>query len=484
MLIDLNQYDPELASQVFDVCIVGAGVAGITIALKLGEAGRRVLLIEAGDRYVSAKSQAFYRGEQGDLENLPLDATRIRALGGSSNHWGGWCRALDAYDFARTDLSPDGAWPIGKPDLDPYFREAASMLGVTELSGVDTDVAGADGNLQTVRMYFSKPPLNLGAQYLEALTHSKNVLLLLNAACSSAALDDASAHLHSIAVHHPRALGPLTCRARQFVLAMGTVENVRHLLILNRNSGDRISKAGGALGRYYMQHLHQELGQFVILEGEAAATAANPIFAFMASTEKYLRDSGYGAFRLYSTSLACSGLVDRFRNVIAGASCRAAASAGSVFITAEQVPHADSQIVLTGETDELGLPRVKLDWRIAERDRIAMQKAALEFGRYLIRANIGRLNVNAVILSSAVPVQGWTSLAGAPGAAGHQMGGARMSSRAGDGVVDRDCRVWGVDNLYVAGSSVFRNSGHTTPTLTITQLALRLADTLHRRLAG
>ena len=113
MLVDLAQHRTDFSAIVFDACIIGGGVAGITLAVKLGQAGRRILLIEAGDRQVSAKSQAYYRGEQGDLENLPLHETRIRALGGSSHHWGGWCRTFDAYDFARSDLLPDGALQIG-----------------------------------------------------------------------------------------------------------------------------------------------------------------------------------------------------------------------------------------------------------------------------------------------------------------------------------------------------------------------------------
>jgi choline dehydrogenase-like flavoprotein len=152
-------------------------------------------------------------------------------------------------------------------------------------------------------------------------------------------------------------------------------------------------------------------------------------------------------------------------------------------MTSEQVPNPASQILLSAKDDEHGLARIKLDWRISDDDRIGLRRAGLEFGRYLIRADIGRLKVNAVILSSDKPLQGSTALGGARGAAGHQMGGARMSSKAADGVVDRDCRVWGINNLYVAGSAVFRTSGHANPTFTITQLTLRLADTLNRRLA-
>lgn len=484
MLIDLAQNRPDFSATIFDVCIIGGGVAGITLAVKLGQAGRNVLLVEAGNQDVSVKSQAYYRGELGALENLPLQETRIRALGGSSQHWAGWCRHFDAYDFARSDLSRDGAWPIDKTDLDPYFDEASTILGVTEFSGVDDDLGDTDGNLRTIRMYFSKPPENLGARYLNELQRSKNITLLLNAAYLSTTLDTERPTVNSIAIHDERSANPLICTARQFVFSMGAVENVRHLLILNRKSGSRFSDIARNLGRYYMQHLHQELGQFVILKEGVTAVFAKGARLFMASTEEYLRSNGRGAFRLYWTRLThCSGLIDRFKNLVTGASCHGAASAGTVSITCEQIPSSDSRILLIGPHDDLGLPRVKLDWRISDEDAITMRAAALEFGRYLIRTDIGRLNVNPAILHSDNPLQGSTALPGAYGAAGHQMGGARMSSNPVDGIVDKDCRVWGIENLYVAGSAVFRTSGHATPTLTITQLALRLADTLNRRLA-
>lgn len=484
MLIDLAEVRPDFPATTYDACIIGGGVAGITLAVKLGQAGRRVLLIEAGSRNFSPNSQSYYRGEQGDLENLPLDETRIRALGGSSYHWGGWCRTFDSYDFTRSDLLPGGAWPINKTDLDPYYRDAAKMLRVTAASGVDNGLPDTDGNLRTIRMCFSRPPANLGVNYLGELQQSKNITLILNAAYLSAALASDSASVNSIAVHDERAGNPLIFRARYFVFAMGAIENVRHLLILARKNGDRFNNISGTLGRYYMQHLHQELGQFVILKEDAAPVFATGNRAYMASTEKYLRYNGRGAFRLYSTRLTnCSDLIDHFRSLATGASCRGEASAGTVSITCEQVPNAESQILLTDKDDEYGLPRIKLDWRISDDDRISMRDAALEFGRYLIRAGIGRLRVNPDILSSTELLHGWTALGGARGAAGHQMGGARMSSKAADGVVDKDCLIWGTQNLYVAGSALFRTCSHATPTFTITQLALRLADTLNRRLA-
>ena len=139
---------------------------------------------------------------------------------------------------------------------------------------------------------------------------------------------------------------------------------MRHLLILNRQYSNGFRGSGEVIGRYYMQHLHQDLGQFVILNENVAAPFAEHVRAvFMASTEKYLRTRGRGAFRLYSTRLTdCAGLIDRFRNVVTGASCHGTAWAGTVSITCEQIPIADSRILLTDKDDEQRQPRIKLDW--------------------------------------------------------------------------------------------------------------------------
>jgi choline dehydrogenase-like flavoprotein len=156
---------------------------------------------------------------------------------------------------------------------------------------------------------------------------------------------------------------------------------------------------------------------------------------------------------------------------------------GQLLITCEQVPNPESRITLTNETDRFGQSRVRLDWQTTDADARTLREAALAFGRYLIGARLGRLKVNPAVLDGATPLAGWTALPSAPGAAGHQMGGLRMSRTAEDGVTDPECRLWSMDNLYVGGSGVFRTGGHANPTLTLTQLALRLADTLHRRLA-
>jgi choline dehydrogenase-like flavoprotein len=483
MIIDLAEHAVSEPSR-FDVCVAGAGVAGLTIALQLAERGRRVALIEAGGRDQTTRSQDFYRGDNVGTENLPLDQTRLRMLGGSSNHWGGWCRPLDPYDFTRTDLT-GRPWPISAADLSPYLQKAAAVLGVNAARGADLPLAGSERNLQTARMQFSQPPVHLGDRFYEAMAAAPNLTVFLNAAASSPGLDQSTGRLTALTVLGPTGEAAFECHAALFVLALGTVENVRLLHIWNRHGDGKFANPA-MLGRFYMQHLHQELGQFVVMDGGNALAAPDGDLpeTFVASTEAFLRQSGAGAFRLYSTMMSCDTLVEDLSKVATAATCKSVRGGGRLFITCEQVPNEASRIVLGADNDAFGQPRTRLDWQTTAADTATLRTAALEFGRYLIRAGIGRLKINPDVLDGPTPLAGWTALPSAPGAAGHQMGGLRMSDTADDGVTDRDCRLWGVDNVYIGGSGVFRTSGHANPTLTLTQLALRLADTLHTRLSG
>ena len=482
MIADLVR-DPSALSGRFDVCILGAGVAGITIARRLAARGRRVCLIEAGGRDATPQSQELYRGQNAGVENLPLHETRIRAFGGSSHHWGGWCRPRDAYDIERTDLTFDGGWPISPADLAPHFEDALQILRVTSAAGAEVELSKSEGQLKALRMFFSVPPANFRDLYFEEVSASERIVLALNAPAISLEYDPQSGTAMGVVVRDANSLRTLRCTAKQYVLALGTIENVRLLLIANARYGNRVGNAGGALGRYYLQHLHQIIGEFVLLadSGQSATFQQTP--AFFAATRPLLERSRTGNFRLYSVGIACGGITDELRQLI-GASCTAVAAGGQLSVTAEQAPNSTSQITLLSERDPLGLPRVKLDWRLADGDIRTMREAATIFGSYLVRAGLGRLKVHPAVLAGNNPVTGWVKLPGAPGAAGHQMGGARMSHRAQDGVVDRDCRVWGTTNLHVAGSAVFRTGGHATPTLTIVQLALRLAAALDRSLAS
>ena len=115
----------------FDLCVIGAGPAGITLARQAAAAGLSVALMEAGGEDLTVESQEVYEGEVLGQDYFPLDIPRLRFLGGSSNHWGGWCRALDAIDFEPKSWNPMSGWPIRKADLDPYQPATDAILDLS-----------------------------------------------------------------------------------------------------------------------------------------------------------------------------------------------------------------------------------------------------------------------------------------------------------------------------------------------------------------
>lgn len=135
MIIDLNKVDSDpFKEKRFDVCICGAGVAGITLARKLSQR-LNVVLLEAGGYEYSEASQDVYKGKSIGQDYFDLASTRLRYFGGTSNHWGGWCRPLDSCDFKPRPYVKFSGWPIERSDLDPFLEEAKSILDIPTTGG-------------------------------------------------------------------------------------------------------------------------------------------------------------------------------------------------------------------------------------------------------------------------------------------------------------------------------------------------------------
>jgi choline dehydrogenase-like flavoprotein len=127
MLIDARR-DPPRTTINCDVCIVGAGPAGITLARELDDGRRAICLLESGGVSFETATQSLLAVAQGSTNYPPLQATRLGALGGSTHVWAGWCRPLDAIDFERRPEIPSSGWPISHADLDPYYVQAHAAL--------------------------------------------------------------------------------------------------------------------------------------------------------------------------------------------------------------------------------------------------------------------------------------------------------------------------------------------------------------------
>jgi choline dehydrogenase-like flavoprotein len=463
----------------FDYCIVGAGPAGISLALELEATGRRIALLEGGEETLTADSQTLYEGSVVGDPYFPLNASRLRFLGGTSNHWGGWCRELDAVDFLPKPYCAETGWPIRKADLDPYASAACRILSLTK---PQPNRPLPDSGLEEFDIFVS-PVKSFGRHFRERLVDSRNIHVVLKANVMAFSTDGAAVtavELVDYAGHRGKV------RASAYVLAAGGIENSRLLLWSNVRSNGQLIRHDRTLGKYWTEHPIFTLGDgFLAGEGalEMKENETGLKVLFLAPRVDAM---------LHNEVLACGLRVwrnaypDKTRRMIASVAC-VAPKVGKWAVSLmdkrlvcgmridaawEQQPLERNRIELSGELDRLGMPKVALHWRKSELDRQTALAAMKLLGEYCAQKNLGRVRIDEWLLEGAGYPPG-DELAGY-----HHMGGTRMAATPEQGIVDRDCKVFDQKNLYVAGSSVFPTGGHGNPTYTIVQLAVRLAEHL------
>ena len=257
----------------YDLCIVGAGAAGITLALELEATGLRVCLLEAGGSVYEAETQRLFEGEVVGQAYPMLRDTRVGALGGSTTVWAGWCRPLEALDFEPRDWCDAGGWPFGLDELRPYYARAHEICG---LAAFDYDPGHWAGVLASHRILPEDPTFtneifhvqiqNFGHRYRERLERSKTIDLVLHAPVTRARLEGAACtavEIRTLDGHD------LAIRADRFVLAAGGVENPRLLLLSAAEPAGVPGNAGGLVGRYFTDHAYVDPGTLVLREPES-----------------------------------------------------------------------------------------------------------------------------------------------------------------------------------------------------------------------
>ncbi len=487
----------------FDVCVCGTGPAGITLAMRLIERGHSVLLLEGGSETFTEISQSIYKGRNVGLNYYDLDITRLRYFGGTSNHWAGWCRPLDAHDFEARAHHHLSGWPIRKSDLDPYAAEAEAILEIPTGPWEEELWDAAEG-FRKIAFRFS-PPVRFGEKYGPRLARSPRTLLILDANVVDIRLSDGLSRVDHLVCRSLADPGVAKrVRSRFFVLCFGGLENPRILLNCNRQIPAGIGNERGNVGRYFCEHPHFTLGNVVFFDepGEKLQFFS-PTTGFMEKWKVLNFGLRLRSDRERRTNVLLEALrsalcgmppAKRFLDAARGRKLRCfekgfvdavrewagvAPMVGWLRIAAEQALNPESRVFLIRETDRLGLRRIALDWRLTEMDYRTFHAAAKRFAMALARRELGRIRIVEWVYDPRAPVP----TVGEDGGGGnHHMCTTRMAAAPEEGVVDRNCRVFGIDNLYIGGSSVFATSGHANPTYTIVQLALRLADHLHARL--
>lgn len=527
-----------------DVCVIGAGAAGITVALGLESLGLDVLLLESGGLKAEPGTQRLYEGSVAD-EHLhsPPHRFRQRRFGGSTTIWGGRCVPFDPIDFEAREYIPHSGWPFGIGALLPFYPRANDLCdaGSFEYRAAEALPGSPRPMIEGFQStHFTSDtlerfslPTDFGARHANHLRAARNMRVLLHANVTELRLFPGGHAVESLTVRTMRGRA-LTVWASRFVLAVGGLETPR-LLLANRSVlPEGIGNGHDVVGRYYMCHIAGALGRFTFCragkgvwhgydrtpEGiycrrrlalTAEAQRRLRIGNFIARLHhpritdpshrmavlsalhlaKRLISYEYGT-RLHSedhkhlrswfqhiqnvaraphevVDFAIHIMRDRFlaKRKFPSIIVRSKGGIYSLDFHAEQLPNASSRVTLTDERDALGVPRLLIDWRYTPGDIRTVQTAVKLLAEDIRSSGVGVFECDPESIEVEILRYGAYG--------GHHLGTARMGADPNGSVVDPDCCVHGVKNLYIAGGAVFPTSSQANPTLTIVALALRLA---------
>lgn len=433
------------------------------------------------------------------LDYYDPTTTRLRYFGGTSNHWGGRSRGLDPYDFEARAYHPLSGWPITSGDLDPYAAETDEILDLPPASALpDQPVEGAEDDLKIVRFRMS-PPTRFNSKYRAEMTASERIRLVVNANLVDLRVNEAGSAITGAVFrsYAPEDEG-FTIRARAYCLCLGGMENPRALLNADSQIPGGIGNTHDLVGRYFSEHPTYNVGQVMFEDAVPPSAGFAPTPELMAREEilnfnLLMASKGMDFATEAKRSVACSadfitrlaermlgrpfnceigGLGEYFEQ--RGAEDYRLAPIGTII---EQALNPESRVLLTDETDRFGLRMLALDWRLSPLDYHTLRGSATALGQHFAQTGIGRVQMADWLLEET-PTPPDLGSPGSEVALHHHMCTTRMSADAREGVVDADCKVHGIENLYLGGCSVFASGGHANPTYTIVQLALRLGDHL------
>lgn len=487
-----------------DICIVGAGPAGISMALDWVGKKENIVLLESGGFEYDDAVQDAYKGENTGLPYYPLKSTRLHYFGGTSNHWGGFCSRLDPIDFEARPWVADSGWPISLTDLEAFYPKAHELveLGPYQWS-VDYWLENKpnfrqlfpDNNFLWDKIWKISPPTRFGKKYRDAIVSAPNIHLYTFANVTNIISSPEGQLVTEVEVRNLEGKS-YTVKAKHFVLAGGAMQNARMLLAANTQQSRGLGNQYDVVGRYFMEHIE-------VRSGELWLTEPNDLAMYMLNMEARAEIAVRPAIQQKlgitngTVSLSPLNVANHLRahskswssddprknieavqeenknaeeNKILKRFKKNYRMAFSMFSRFESAPNRESRVFLDTKKDAMGVPLASLHWQLSEIDKKSIRRAHELIGQQLGAEGKGRVKVFRFLEDA--DNNSWSE-----GTSGgwHHMGTTRMGNDPRTSVVDRNCRVHGMKNLYCAGSSCFPTSGAANPTLSLVALSLRLS---------
>lgn len=520
MLVDLSAGAPKRLEA--DVAVIGAGAAGITAARHLLSRGLKVLLLESGGLDHEAGASDLNAGESIGESYYELESARLRFFGGTTAIWGGRCAHLDPIDFEKRPWVPHSGWPITAEDLAPWYERARPLVGLpakrAALDGVGGAAARLNGGEIAINHWeFDHEFDRFGATRNRDLFDHPRLTVALHATVREIVALPSGTAISHLDVRAPSGEA-VTVVAHDYMLAAGGIENARLLLASQSVMPAGLGNQNDLVGRFFMEHPHARGGTlngapaWELLRFFANRSVGDVVAApLLTATESFQRESGllnsaltiaarpplggkhplmkraylHAKHKVEPTTFARSlwkaqRLAGRTVKHVVGPllpwlGYRSRRSELTVVLRAEQAPNPASRVTLADQRDALGMPRVRLDWRLGELDVRTASELVKATSRAFKKAGFGQIALADWLqdgrgwqfdpLVSAHPIGGF-----------HHMGTTRMADDPKQGVTDAFGRVHGLDNLFVAGTSLFPTGGWANPTLPMLALALRTSD--------
>ncbi len=494
-----------------DICIIGAGTSGLSIALDWLNTSYKVILLEGGGFEYDDKVQELYAGKTTGQKYFPLKSTRLHYFGGTTGHWAGMCSPLDDIDFKKRDWIPDSGWPINNKDLDPFYAKANDVLKLGpynyEYDYWNKELPNLNPFPLDEKVIWNKmwqfSQARYGNIYKETIVKAKNIHLYTYANAVDIKTEDNVSKVNEVIVKNYAGKTHMV-KAKHFIMACGAIQNARLLLASNSQATQGLGNANDLVGRYFMEHLEIASAELWLSKpfptdlyswdyGVTKASAELAITEDVQKKEKILNGTvsllplSVGKYQIprmetWQDEDPRKSADNMFKNW-GEAKEKAKAEKGNIErafqlnTRIEQAPNRNSRVTIGLEKDELGVPRANLHWELTALDKKSVRKIFHILGRQFGLANIGRIKLMEFLRD-----ENDDTFPDSTNGGWHHMGTTRMSDDPKQGVVNSNCRVHGISNLFIAGSACYATSGAPNPTLTLTALSLRLSNHLKEKM--